>query len=263
MKNIYLIPTEKQEYQVKEGGLFINDTRKYSWGKLEALRCERVTQHGHAWNGTGIRTDICHLYITSDEEIKEGDWCIVGNGVSKLNTQFTSKEEINAIWKKIILTTDQDLIKDGVQAINDEFLEWFVKNPSREFVEVEKEMYMPFDGKVAFELALDESLNTRPYYKIIIPQNKTAYCCVDGIITCPGCDGEKESEFGVCAGCEGVGLVVCGKCGGKEPKQERMYSEEEVNEMFDTLKRNSIDNVATISNVDLFIDSWKKQFKKK
>ncbi len=49
---------------------------------------------------------------------------------------------------------------------------------------------------------------------------KPAYCCVDGIITCPGCDGEKKSEFGVCAGCEGVGLVGCGKCGGKETKQE-------------------------------------------
>jgi hypothetical protein len=36
---------------------------------------------------------------------------------------------------KIILTTDQDLIKDGVQAIDDEFLEWFVKNPSCEEVE--------------------------------------------------------------------------------------------------------------------------------
>jgi hypothetical protein len=41
--------------------------------------------------------------------------------------------------KKIILTTDQDLIADGVQAIDDEFLEWFVKNPSCEWVEVEKE----------------------------------------------------------------------------------------------------------------------------
>ena len=35
--------------------------------------------------------------------------------------------------KKIILTTDQDLIKDGVQAIDDEFLEWFVKNPSCQY----------------------------------------------------------------------------------------------------------------------------------
>ncbi len=39
-------------------------------------------------------------------------------------------------FKKIILTTDQDLIKDGVQAIDDEFLEWFVKNPSCEYVPI-------------------------------------------------------------------------------------------------------------------------------
>jgi hypothetical protein len=39
--------------------------------------------------------------------------------------------------------------------------------------------------------------------------------CDNGIITCPGCDGEKQSQFGVCAGCLGKGKVVCGKCGGK------------------------------------------------
>ena len=50
---------------------------------------------------------------------------------------------------------------------------------------------------------------------------------------------------------------------GAKWQQERMYSEEEVNLMFDTLKENSIDNVATITNVDLFISSWKRQFKKK
>jgi hypothetical protein len=41
------------------------------------------------------------------------------------------------ILKKIILTTDQDLIKDNVQAIDDEFLKWFVKNPSCEEVGIE------------------------------------------------------------------------------------------------------------------------------
>jgi hypothetical protein len=39
--------------------------------------------------------------------------------------------------KKIILTTDQDLIVDGIQAIDDEFLEWFIKNNSCEEVEIE------------------------------------------------------------------------------------------------------------------------------
>ena len=42
-----------------------------------------------------------------------------------------------------------------------------------------------------------------------------------------------------------------------------MYSEEVVNEMFDTLKRNAVNNVATITNIDLFISSWKRELKKK
>jgi hypothetical protein len=43
---------------------------------------------------------------------------------------------ISPLEFKIILTTDQDLIKDGVQAIDDEFLEWFVNNTSCEEVEI-------------------------------------------------------------------------------------------------------------------------------
>ena len=43
---------------------------------------------------------------------------------------------------------------------------------------------------------------------------KTKSCCDNGIIICPGCDGDKKSEFGICAGCIGVGEVVCGKCNG-------------------------------------------------
>jgi hypothetical protein len=78
-----------------------------------------------------------HIYITTNEEINEGDWCIDKHNVvykqetDKIFTKFNGA-------KKIILTTDQDLIKDGVQAIDDEFLEWFVKNPTCEEVEVIK-----------------------------------------------------------------------------------------------------------------------------
>ncbi len=50
---------------------------------------------------------------------------------------------------------------------------------------------------------------------------------------------------------------------GAQYQAERMYSEEDLNKMFDTLQRNSVDNVATITNVDLFINSWKREFKKK
>jgi hypothetical protein len=44
--------------------------------------------------------------------------------------------------------------------------------------------------------------------------------CVNGKIICPGCDGYKKSEFGLCSGCNGIGIVVCGKCVEKKPKQE-------------------------------------------
>jgi hypothetical protein len=101
-----------------------------------------------------------NIYITSDEEIKDGDWYISLEG--KL-LQFTGRNVLGDKFKapKIILTTDQDLIKDGVQSIPDEFLEWFVKNPSCEFVEIKKS-YSDF--------------TVEPFvgYKIIIPQQEQA-----------------------------------------------------------------------------------------
>lgn len=77
------------------------------------------------------------LYITSDEEIKVGDWYYLPrtNSVHKCIEDSTELNlERSYGVAKIILTTDQDLIEDGVQPIDDEFLEWFVKNPSREYV---------------------------------------------------------------------------------------------------------------------------------
>jgi hypothetical protein len=49
--------------------------------------------------------------------------------------------------RKIILTTDQDLIKDGVQPIDDEFLEFIVKNPSCESIEVESGLFFYAEGE--------------------------------------------------------------------------------------------------------------------
>jgi hypothetical protein len=80
----------------------------------------------------GLLSGKRNIYITSDEEIKVGDW---------FYNPFINDIQINCNHdgcKKIILTTDDQLIKDGVQPIDDEFLEWFVKNPSCEWVEVEE-----------------------------------------------------------------------------------------------------------------------------
>jgi hypothetical protein len=133
-----------------------------------------------------------NIYITSDEEIKQGDW--VYNIVSK--TKFKAKEELIDLIndpnvtlttnKKIILTTDQDLIKDGVQAIDDEFLEWFVKNPSCKRVEVNKKWNEEriVGGKDIGDYS----------YKIIIPQEepKQIKCYCGHTITCD-CEPLQET----------------------------------------------------------------------
>jgi hypothetical protein len=73
-----------------------------------------------------------NIYITNDEEIKEGDYFWKPD----CNMIFKAEYTPHKGCEKVILTTDQDLIKDGVQSIDDGFLEWFVKNPSCESVEV-------------------------------------------------------------------------------------------------------------------------------
>ena len=57
-----------------------------------------------------------NIYITSDEEIKKGDWFYVPNQMMGFehvsNEWFDGLDSIYA--KKIILTTDTDLISNGV-----------------------------------------------------------------------------------------------------------------------------------------------------
>jgi len=107
-----------------------------------------------------------HIYITSDEEIKEGvnQWYLdklLNKPRNSSGSQYGEKQNV------IILTTDQDLIADGVQSIDDEFLEWFVKNPSCEYVEVEKKSYIEIK-----EISYEGDFQNVEYvnYKIIIPQ---------------------------------------------------------------------------------------------
>jgi hypothetical protein len=139
MKNIHILPTDKpSRLHLESNGL-----------KLSRLQYTLVTQK---------------IIITSNEEIKEGDYYLVelfeitgeSNGLhiekcTKLDDVWCNNFDVistrhKANCKKIILTTDQDLIKDGVQAIDNDFLEWFVKNPSCE--EVKFKEIKDTDGKV-------------------------------------------------------------------------------------------------------------------
>jgi hypothetical protein len=149
MKNIHLLPTEKPSRLTKPGGS--SSIKLYTNGLTN-------TPKGHCKN--------YHLYITSDSETKEGDWCL-----NTLKNIIYKKDNLpmDIVWKKIILTTDQELIEEGIQAIDDEFLEWFVKNPSCEFVEVKH------FGTCCGNQSITQCINCEKYnpiYKITIPQEE-------------------------------------------------------------------------------------------
>jgi hypothetical protein len=166
MRNVHIIPTDKPSR------LWINNLLQ---GKLELSKEVLI----------GSNT-AQHIYITSDEEIKGGDYVTngkyIGQAINEWWTKFYIGNPKLNYWK-IILTTDPDLIKDGVQAIDDDFLEWFVKNPSCEEIELKKGFA---DGTAWGYNFLD--------YKIIIPQEepKQIKCYCGHTITCD-CEPLQET----------------------------------------------------------------------
>jgi hypothetical protein len=125
-----------------------------------------------------------NIYIPNDEPIKEGDWFIhKTNADCSLHKCIDRPAKQNVIGdnnidyflgfcKKIILTTDRDLIKDGVQEIDKTFLEWFVKNPSCEWVEVEKQLICENCGVEDCNNFRCRGYDNVLRYEIIIPQEE-------------------------------------------------------------------------------------------
>ncbi len=269
MKNIHLLPTEKPS------------------------KLAYVGANGLCLGKDYPNTPYCkpqHIYITSDEEIKDREICITF-GSDKCNGQldtFQSNVDYRRSPRKIILTTDQDLIKDGVQAIDDEFLEWFVKNPSCESVEIDI-----YSKKIGVETDTNGYRKMDVFgndYRIIIPQEEPNYMVKGGSdavfpsstiiefnikqetledflyqhwFDSPTCYKSRE-EF------------INGGLLGAKWQAERMYSEEEVLKSADYLgfkqitskELNSLSYQPFITDEDGNIwvidkDKWFKQFEKK
>lgn len=145
MKNIHVLPTDKPSR------FFITNEDEYGFRE-------------HYVPDTMQTIKCMNIHITSDDEIKEGveQWYLdkfLNKPMNSGGAQYGEKQNV------IILTTDQDLIKDGVQPIPDEFLEWFVNNPSCESVEVDRDEREVGNhlGGVVIEYG---------DYKIIIPQKE-------------------------------------------------------------------------------------------
>jgi hypothetical protein len=202
MKNLYLIPTDKPSRLIIYSTL-LNEFR---------LLNDPIEDWKHKK----------HIYITNSEEIKVGDYVYCNReGFKSVLKQKVNPMGVNndPLMKKIILTTDVDLINDGVQVIDDEFLEWFVENPSCEFVEVDT-----YSKKIGVETDANGYREMDVFgkdYKIIIPKEEpkqeTLEEAAKRIVT-------DKTSFGATAR---NGFVK-----GAKWQQERMYSEEEVEQIF-------------------------------
>lgn len=144
MKNIYILPTgikSKIGYLTKKGKE-LNDL---------VLIDKSIP--------TILETEYQHIYITSSEEIEKDDYYYN----ERLNQVFQAirYSGYNTIDKefKVVLTDDPTLIADGVQEIEEDFLKWFVKNPTCEFIEVRKIFsYFSIDPFVGYKITIPQEL---------------------------------------------------------------------------------------------------------
>jgi hypothetical protein len=221
MKNIHIIPTDKPSRLHKIGNeLGLTDTPNSNFLAKQQ-----------------------NIYITSDEVIKEGDWFVQVNTkkIIKHHPKNGLLLQPQSFDKKIILTTDQDLISDGVQSIDDEFLEWFVNNPSCEEVEVQKW----FDGLDFLE------------YKIIIPQEEPKQETLE----------EASSEYVDSIKNKIDSYCYCdtqeGFQQGAKWQAERMYSEEDLRKAFENGVGSGKYQQEYGIKGSMNFEDWFEQFKKK
>jgi hypothetical protein len=231
MKNIHLIPTSQPSrlrYNLSNQLVLTKESYRVNYG-------EEANQH---------------IYITNDEEIKDvrphkGKWQLEQEQIlNKFPTYLTDLSEC----KLVIMTTDQDLIKDGIQPIDDEFLEWFVKNPGCESVEVSYEVLKPFQSiDKGYILRLpDTDVLEKPKQETLEEVAEEYY--IDNIF----CDGITDFEHDI--------AIRCYIAGAKD-QAERMYSEEDMIS-FATFYKTHEGKSFEYWGKDLFKE-WFEQFKKK
>ena len=254
MKNLHVLPTDKPS-------------------RLSILNSGKLNLGAEIMSSSNSKPQ--HIYITSDEEIKEGDWCYnsINNNVYKKEIDKLSF----AYEYKIILTTDQDLIKDSVQKINDEFLEWFVKNPSCEEVEVgtwsnfakQGNLYHIITPKAEQKQHLidimrgDEELGL--YEE---PKQIKCYCGHTITCDCGPLEEPKQETLEEAALNYSKQFLSTQEYDFKEGakwQQERMYSEEDMKQFAWECVANFLsnnDNEVEMALVEVIIDRNSKQFEK-
>ena len=269
MKNIHILPTTQPSRLA-----FDMDENFY-------LLCEEPVFFKHQ-----ELVENRNIYITSDEEIKGKEWFL------DLRDNFLFQNQVDESMskvlfpncKKIILTTDPTLIADGVQSIDDNFLKWFVKNSSCDFVNLDSICKcVACDSSI--KSSCDYAYKCKPqiFYKIIIPQEEPkqekkphSFCetpeekCVMNYCDENGCQNRKrhlvepheQDTLEELKSFSDFSDKFFGTNEKEESKQtEIMYSEQEV---LDLLYKRDLYLFNRDETKELELpDDWFEQFKKK
>jgi hypothetical protein len=225
------------------------------------------------------------LYIISDtENVNENCWIITDGKLVQVS--YLLSNEV-ARGYKVILTTNKLLIKDGVQAIDDEFLEWFLNKTNNsdkpvDIVEVIKTAPIrPFGSLYKIIIPKEEPkshieyINTDDFTSMIYnPQEepKQECTCTDeclGYLTqnCKGIDEPKQETLEEAAErfvnntrLKNPKSLFCEGAKWQQEQDKKLYSEEEV----ETILRSFRTELLPFGQINDFeLNKFFKQFKNK
>jgi hypothetical protein len=150
MKNLYLLPSEKPSRLVKIKDVFFITTSTEIPGGV-----------------------FYNVYITVGEQGFKGDY-VIHTPTPKLQKVIEHVRRVD--FDKVVITTDDVLIKDGVQDLDEEFLNWLVANPTCESVEINH--FGTCCGNQLANQCID-CKNYKPIYKIV-EQERQEYFAIKG-----------------------------------------------------------------------------------
>lgn len=124
---VYALPTEKASRLHKsENKLFITSTEETGSSDL-------------------YKSTPCHLYATTDETLKEGDWAIRLFDLTLF--QVNSQSDHNHYdCKKVVATTNKDLKVNNLPQISPEFQQAWVREANKDTPIVDAMMEMEYTG---------------------------------------------------------------------------------------------------------------------
>jgi hypothetical protein len=262
MKNIFLIPTPKESRLWRD--LDSNKLRFENISKPNSNECTKCSNE--------------YVYITSDSKFVRDEYITDGIEVIKATPKLVDAQGLvdRRDWKKIIITTDPELIKDGVHPIGEEFLKWFVENPTCIKVEVVYGLFNPMGRQVdPNDLGQNHSKCVWKYKIITTKEEPKLQCkdCNDNLTDCTCIEDTVDMKQETLEEAADRYFPFAEKIGGEtytafrgfmtgtKWQQERSYSEEDMKSSFQVGFNVGYNDEESPSY--LTFEEWIKEYKKK